>query len=95
MLLGKFGFMMLYPRLRVDESGTLLEDLIPEMIDYASDTGEELDDGDFTPEQFLKMTLHSLSPIQILPRDIFSGLGLHRLCFPRTRKRSGLANFYS
>ena len=33
----------------VDESGTLLEDLIPEMIDYASDTGEELDDGDFTP----------------------------------------------
>lgn len=33
----------------VDESGTLLEDLLPEMIEYASDTGEELDDGDFTP----------------------------------------------
>lgn len=38
----------------VDESGTLLTDLIPEMVEYASDTADEVDDGDFTPGSISK-----------------------------------------
>ena len=56
----------------VDESGTLLEDLIPEMIDYASDTGEELDDGT-SSRTISKMTLHSPSLFRYSPETSSQG----------------------
>ena len=66
----------------VDESGTLLEDLVPEMIEYASDTGEELDDGDFTPGAISKDDIAFTLPIQILRRHLLR-VGITSLVLPQ------------